>query len=101
MYSNRPTSQILVCPSCKEVLIKIQDNLKCKKCNSTFYTNKYGYINFIQKARNRLTLPNWYKKYAKIQEISGDIQYNEYFKLYQYQEKCKQILDVEKPISQE
>lgn len=94
MYKNTPISQILVCPICKEFLTKIQEKLRCKKCNSTFYTNKYGFINFITNLKIRLTLPDWYKKYAKIQEISGKILYNEYFKLYQHQEKSKRILDV-------
>ena len=91
MSKNTSISQILVCPSCKEFLTKIQEKLICYKCNSTFYTNKYGFIDFIQKFGTRLTLPNWYKNYAKIQEISGEKQYNEYFKLYQLEEKSKRI----------
>lgn len=94
MDKNRQISQILVCPSCKEYLVNSEDNLSCEKCNSIFYKNKYGFINFIQEFRVRLTLPNWYKEYAKIQELYGDNQYKNYFKLYQYQEKSKRILDV-------
>lgn len=94
MDKNRPISQILVCPSCKEFLVKIEDKLRCKKCNSTFCANKYGFINFIQKFRTRFIFPNWDRNLAKIQEISGDRQYKEFFKLYQSQVKSKRILDV-------